>query len=68
MPAKVQNSVNNQCTRYIKHDANNSKEPLHATIVTTPLDLIHIDFTSIEVSRDDALHKTPQNSECEHPK
>ena len=26
--------------------------------MTTPLDLVHIDFTSIEVSRDDNLHTT----------
>ena len=58
MPSEVRNAVKN-CQKCIKHELNSSKELLHPIIVTTPLDLVHIDFTSIEVSRDDNLHTTP---------
>ena len=58
MPPEVRNAVKN-CQKYIKHEFNSSKEPLHPIIVTAPLDLVHIDFTSIEVSGDDNLHTTP---------
>ena len=40
----------------------NSTQPeslLHPIIATAPLDLVHIDFTSIKVSGDDNLHTTP---------
>ena len=58
MPSEVRNAVKN-CQKCIKHEFNSSKEPLHPIIVTAPLDLVHIDFTSIEVSGDDDLHTTP---------
>ena len=58
MPSEVRNAVKN-CQKCIKHEFNSSKEPLHPIIVTAPLDLVHIDFTSIEVSGDDNLHMTP---------
>ena len=35
------------------------KKPLHPIIASAPLDLVHTDFTSIEVSGDDSLHTTP---------
>ena len=57
MPSEVRNAVTN-CQKYIKHEFNSSKEPLHPIIVTAPLDLVYIDFTSIEVSRDDNLYTT----------
>ena len=41
------------CEKCIKHEVNNTKEPLHTIIVMTPLDLIHI-----EVSIDDNLHSS----------
>ena len=40
------NAVKN-CEKCIKHEFNSSKEPIHPIVVTTPLDLVHIDFTSI---------------------
>ena len=58
MPSEVRNAVKN-CQKCIKHEFNSSKEPLHPIIVIAPLDLVHIDFPSIKVSRDDNLHTTP---------
>ena len=58
MPLEVRNAVKN-CQKCIKHEFNSTKELLHPIIATAPLDLVHIDFTSIEVSGDDNLHTTP---------
>ena len=58
MPSEVRNAVKN-CQKCIKHEFNSSKEPLHPIIATAPLDLVHIDFTSIKVSGDDNLYTTP---------
>ena len=41
------------------HQTTHQKEPLHPIIAMAPLDLVHIDFTSIKVSGDDNLHTTP---------
>ena len=57
MPSEVRNAVKN-CQECIKHEFNSTREPLHPVIAATPLDLVHIDFTSIEVSGDDNLHTT----------
>ena len=59
MPSEVRNAVKN-CKKCIKYELNSSKEPLHPIFVTTPLDLVHIDFTSIKVSGDDDLHTSPK--------
>ena len=59
MPSEVRNAVKN-CQKCIKHEFNTTKEPLHPIIATAPLDLVHINFTSIEVSGDDDLHTTPK--------
>ena len=48
MPSEVRNAVKN-CEKCIKYEFNSSKEPLHPIVVTTPLDLVHIDFTSKSV-------------------
>ena len=58
MPSAVRNAVKN-CQKCIKHEFNSTKELLNPIIANAPLDLVHIDFTSIEVSRDDNLHTTP---------
>ena len=58
MPSEVRNAVKN-CQKCIKHEFNSNRELLHPIIATTPLDLVHIDFTSIKVSGDDNLHTTP---------
>ena len=59
MASEVRNAVKN-CQNCIKHEFNSSKEPLHPIIATTPLDLVHINFTSIKVSGDDDLHTSPK--------
>ena len=58
MPSEVRNAVKN-CQKCIKHEFNSTNGPLHPIISTAPLDLVHIDFTSIKVSGDDNLHTTP---------
>ena len=58
MPSAVRNTVKN-CQKCIQHEFNSTREPLHPIIATIPLDLVHIDFTSIKVSGDDNLHTTP---------
>ena len=58
MPSEVRNAVKN-CQKCIKHEFNSTKELLHPIIATAPLDLVHINFTSIKVSGDDNLHSTP---------
>ena len=59
MPSEVRNAVKN-CEKCIKHEFNMSKELLHPIMATAPLDLVHIDFTSIKVSGDDDLHSSPK--------
>ena len=59
MPSEIHNAVKN-CQKCIKHEANATKEPLHPIITTSLLDLVHINFTSIEVSGDDNLHINPK--------
>ena len=54
MPSEVRNAVKNY-QKCIKHEFNSTKEPLYPIIATAPLDLVHIDFTSIKVSGDDTL-------------
>ena len=34
----------------LQHEGSLSKAPLHPIMVTTPLDLLHVDFTSIETT------------------
>ena len=58
MPLEVRNAIKN-CQKCIKHEFNSNRQPLHPIIATAPLDLVHIDFTSIKVSGDDNLHTTP---------
>ena len=58
MPSEVRDAVKNS-QKCIKHEFNSTKEPLHPIIATAPLDLVHIDFTSIKVSGDNNLHTTP---------
>ena len=36
------------CTHCLQHEGGLSKAPLHPIVPTTPLDLLHVDFTSIE--------------------
>ena len=38
------------CVHCLQHKGNISKVPLHLIVATTPLDLLHIDFISIEMT------------------
>ena len=38
------------CTHCLQHEGSLPKAPLHAIMATTPLDLLHVDFTSIETT------------------
>ena len=42
----------------LQHEGNLPKSPLHLIVATTPLDLLHIDFTSIETTME--LNKPPK--------
>ena len=38
------------CAHYLQHEGDLSKVPLHLIVVTTLMDLLHVDFTSIEMT------------------
>ena len=38
------------CACCLKHEDNLPKVPLHLIVATTPMDLLHVDFTSIEMT------------------
>ena len=38
------------CTHCLQHEGNLSKAPLHPIVSTAPMDLLHVDFTSIEMT------------------
>ena len=46
------------CVHCLEHVGSLSKTPLHPTMATTPLDLLHVDFTSIETTLE--LNKSPK--------
>ena len=45
----MQQSIKN-CMHCLQHESNLPKAPLHLIVATAPLDLLHIDFTSIEMT------------------
>ena len=49
MISQMQQSIKN-CIHCLQHEGNLSKAPLHLIVATAPLDLLHIDFTSIEMT------------------
>ena len=49
MISRVQQSIKN-CICCLQHEGNLSKVPLHLTVATASLDLLHINFTSIETT------------------
>ena len=49
MTNQVQKSLRS-CTHCLQHEGNLSKVPLHPIVSTAPMDLLHIDFTSIEMT------------------
>ena len=46
------------CMHCLQHEGGLSKAPLHPIMATTPLDLLHVDFTSIETTLE--LNKSPK--------
>ena len=46
------------CTHYLQHEGNLSKVPLHQIVATALMDLLHVDFTSIEMTLE--LNRLPK--------
>ena len=46
------------CTHCLQHEGNLSKVPLHLIVATTPMDILYVDFTSIEMTLE--LNKPPK--------
>ena len=42
--------VISNCEQFIQHEGTHAKAPMQPIIVTAPLELLHIDFTSIETT------------------
>ena len=49
MTNQMQQSIKS-CTHCLQHVGNMSKAPLHPIVATAPMDLLHVDFTSIEMT------------------
>ena len=49
MTSQVQKSIRT-CTHCLQHVGGLPKVPLHPIVATAPLDLLHVDFTSIETT------------------
>ena len=49
MISQMQQSIKS-CMCCLQHESNLPKVPLHPIVATAPLDLLHIDFTSIEMT------------------
>ena len=49
MIIQMQQSIKS-CVHGLQHEGNLPKVPLHLIVATAPLDLLHIDFTSIEMT------------------
>ena len=49
MTSQVWQSIRT-CTHCLQHKGSLAKAPLHPVIATAPLDLLHVDFTSIETT------------------
>ena len=57
MSIQMQQSIKS-CTQCLQHEDNLSKAPLHPIVATTPLDLLHIDFSSIDMTLE--LNRLPK--------
>ena len=56
--AKQMRQVIRACIRCLQYEGGTSKAPLCPIVATTPLDLLHVDFTSIETTLE--LNKSPR--------
>ena len=57
MIKQMQQSIKS-CTHCLQHEGKSPKVPMHLIVATTPLDLLHIDFTRIETTVE--LKKPPK--------
>ena len=57
MTNQVQKSIKS-CTHCVQHEGSLSKVPLHPIVSTAPIDLLHIDFTSIKMTME--LNRPPK--------
>ena len=56
MTNQMQQSIK-RCVHCLQHEGGLSKAPLNPIMATAPLDLLHVDFTSIETTLE--LNKSP---------
>ena len=56
--AKQMRQVIKACRRYLQYEGSTPKAPLCPIVAATPLDLLHVDFTSIKTTME--LDKSPQ--------
>ena len=49
MTNQVQQSIKS-CMCYLQHEGNLPKVPLHLIVSTAPMDLLHVDFTTIKIT------------------
>ena len=57
MVQQMQQSIKS-CACCLQHEGNVPKVPLHAIVATAPMDLLHVDFTSIGTTLE--LNKLPK--------
>ena len=57
MTSQMQQSIKT-CAHCLQHEGGLSKAPLHPIMATAPLDLLHVDFTSIETTLE--LNESPK--------
>ena len=57
MAHQMQQSIKS-CAHCLQHDGNLSKAPLHSIVATTSMDLLHVDFTCIEMTLE--LNRPPK--------
>ena len=57
MVNQMQQSIKS-CSHCLQRDGNLSKAPLHPIVATVPMDLLHVDFTSIEMTLE--LNRAPK--------
>ena len=56
--AKQMRQVIEACRHYLQYEGGSHKAPLYPIVATTPLDLLHVDFTSIETTME--LNQSPR--------
>ena len=54
---QMQQSIKS-CVHCLQHEGNLSKVPLHPIVATAPMDILHVDFTSIETTLE--LNRPPK--------